>query len=138
MTSTSTRRTRQSGWLGMVAYGAIMLVIAGMFHAMAGLVALVDNDYWLVRSQELVVPVGYTTWGWAQLLLGLLAFAAGVGILTGRTWAMVSGVLIAALSAVANLVFMAAAPTWSAVLIVIDVLVIYALVVHGRQMTPSA
>jgi hypothetical protein len=41
---------------------------------------------------------------------------------------------LALLSVLANFTFMAAYPLWSTTIIVIDILVIYALVVHGREM----
>jgi hypothetical protein len=45
----------------------------------------------------------------------------------------VLGVLIAALSAWSSMLFLGAYPIWSTILIVIDVLVIYALVAHGKD-----
>jgi hypothetical protein len=47
-------------------------------------------------------------------------------------WARVVGIIIALLSALANIAFLAAYPIWSTIIIAIDVLVIYALAVHGR------
>lgn len=124
----------RSGWLGMAAFGAIMLFLAGLFQVLAGLVGLFNDQYWLVRSPDLLVGVDYTTWGWFHLLLGLLALCVGAGVYVGRTWAVVAGVGLALLSAVVNLAFMAASPTWSTVVIVLDVLVIFALVGHGTQL----
>jgi multidrug transporter EmrE-like cation transporter len=42
-------------------------------------------------------------------------------------------VILAILNTVTNMVFAAAYPVWSAIAIAVDVLVIYALVVHGRE-----
>jgi hypothetical protein len=47
------------------------------------------------------------------------------------------GILLAALSALANLVFIEAYPVWSIIIITVDVLVIYALTVHGRELRGS-
>jgi hypothetical protein len=44
------------------------------------------------------------------------------------------GIVLAALSAVDALIFSNAAPVWSVIIIVVDVLVIYALTVHGGVM----
>jgi hypothetical protein len=47
------------------------------------------------------------------------------------------GVLLAGLSALANLVFIEAQPIWSVMIITVDVLVIHALIVHGRKLRSS-
>lgn len=124
-----------SAWVGMAMFGGMMLMVAGTFHAMAGLVGIFNDSYWLVPSQQLVVSVDYTAWGWTHLALGVLAVAAGAGILAGRSWARVTGVVLAAISALVNLAFMAAFPIWATLIIALDVLVIYALVAHGKEIT---
>ena len=43
----------------------------------------------------------------------------------------------AALSAIVNLMFLAAYPVWSIIVIALDVVVIYALTVHGREAKAS-
>lgn len=42
--------------------------------------------------------------------------------------------ILAGLSAIVNLLFIEAYPIWSVIVITVDVLVIYALTVHGREM----
>jgi hypothetical protein len=44
------------------------------------------------------------------------------------------GVILAGLSALVNMAFIGAYPVWSLIIITVDVLVIYALIVHGREM----
>ena len=124
-----------SGWVGMAMFGGVMMMVAGTFHAMAGLVGIFNDSYWLVPSSDLVITVDYTAWGWVHLILGALAIAAGAGILAGQAWARVTGVVLAVLSALVNLAFMAAFPLWATLIIAIYVLVIYALVAHGREIT---
>jgi hypothetical protein len=75
----------------------------------------------------------YTAWGWTHLLLGVVAVAAGFGVLLGQMWARVAGIVIALLSALVNIAFVSAYPVWSTIIIATDVLVIYALAVHGRE-----
>jgi hypothetical protein len=126
-----------SGWAGMAAFGGVMLMVAGVFHAMAGLVGIFNDSYWLVSSQQLVITVDYTAWGWVHLGLGVLAIAAGAGILGGQTWARVTGVVLAVLSALVNIAFLAAYPLWAMLIIALDVLVIYALVAHGKELSST-
>jgi len=124
-----------SGWVGMVVFGGLMMIVAGTFHAMAGLVGLFNDSYWLVPSSDLVVTVDYTTWGFVHLIIGVLAIAAGAGILAGQAWARVAGVVLAVISALVNIAFLAAFPLWAMLIIALDVLVIYALIAHGKEVT---
>jgi hypothetical protein len=125
--------TAQTGWVGWVVFGAMMMILLGSFHAIAGLVALFDETYFVAPNQDLVVTVSYDTWGWVHLIGGLIALAAGFGLFTGATWARVLGVVVAMVSAVVNLAFLAAFPVWALMMITLDVLVIYAITAHGAE-----
>jgi hypothetical protein len=110
------------------------MILIGAFQAIIGLVALFKDEYYVVRASGLVVNVDYTAWGWTHLLLGILLFAAGCGACVGQTWARAIGVILALISAVINMAFIAAYPVWSILIITLDVVVIYALIVHGREL----
>ena len=57
---------------------------------------------------------------------------------SGQTWARVVAVIVAILSAFVDMVFLPAYPIWSAIIIAIDVLVIWAVTVHGSEVkTPT-
>ena len=123
----------ESGWVGWIAFAGTMMVLLGSFHAIQGLVALFNDEYFLVAQSGLVVTADFTAWGWAHLILGLIVVAAGASLFTGHMWARIIGVLLALFSAVVNLAFLAAYPLWSAIMIVLDVLVIWAITVHGSE-----
>jgi vacuolar-type H+-ATPase subunit I/STV1 len=123
--------TTRSGWYGWIAFAAIMMLMLGVFHAVAGLVALFRDDYFLVTQSGLVIDASYTTWGWTHLILGILVAAAGAALVSGATWARVVAVVAAMLSAVVNLAFLSAYPLWSVIMIALDILVIYAVTAHG-------
>src|SRR5215212_4904775 len=126
-------RREPTGWVGMVLFGGIMMVMVGGFQIMQGLVALFRDEYYLVTRNGLVVSIDYTAWGWTHLVLGVVAVATGIGVVVGQMWARVMGIIIALLSALVNIAFMSAYPIWSTIIIAVDVLVIYALVAHGRE-----
>ncbi|HET6533882.1 MAG TPA: hypothetical protein VFH03_25130 [Actinoplanes sp.] len=128
---------RATAWVGMVLFGGIMMMMVGGFQLIQGFVALFKDDYYLVTRNGLVLNIDYTTWGWTHLLIGLIAVATGIGVLLGQMWARVLGIIIAVLSALANIAFLAAYPIWSTIIIAADVLVIYALAVHGREVTSA-
>jgi hypothetical protein len=126
-----------TGWTGWVVFASFMMFLVGAFQAIQGLVALFDDGFYLVTPSNLVVDVNYNVWGTVHLIIGVLLLLSGAGVLTGNLAARTVGVILAALSAVANLVFIEAYPFWSIIIITVDVLVIYALTVHGRELRDS-
>jgi hypothetical protein len=127
-----------SAWTGWVVFGAMMMILLGSFQAIAGLVALFDEGYYLVVNDELLVSVNYDTWGWTHLVIGLVALAAGLGLMTGAMWARVLGVAVAMISAIVNLAFIAAFPLWALMMITLDVIIIYAITAHGGELKSTA
>ena len=124
----------RTGWAGWAVFAGVMLIVVGAFQAIDGLVALFRDEVYLVRSNGLVVNVDFTAWGWVHLILGLVLVAAGAAIFSGRIWGRTVGVIAAVISAVLNFAYMASYPVWSTLIIAIDVLVIYALIAHGREL----
>ena len=121
-----------TGWLGWIYFAGFLMMVVGVLQMINGFTALLSDTYFLVRDTQLVV-FDYTTWGWTHLLLGLVVLMAGTAVISGQVWGRVVGVMLAMLGIVAHFAFMQAYPIWSVIAIVIDVLIIYALTVHGRE-----
>lgn len=121
---------RSDRWAGWAVFGAIMLTIAGSVNVMQGLVALLDEGYFLVPSGDDLLLVDYSVWGVVSLLWGSLAIAAGLGIFASKGWARWSAVAIAGVSILLQIGFLSAYPIWSGLIIAFDVLVILALTAH--------
>jgi hypothetical protein len=68
------------------------------------------------------------------MLWGVVVLFAGFGIFKGAVWARTVGVAAAMISAIANFAFIPYQPVWSIIIITVDVLVIWALIVHGREL----
>jgi hypothetical protein len=130
----SYEESEATGWTGWIAFAGAILVMVGILHALQGLVALFKDDYFLVGKNGLIVNVDYTTWGWTQLIFGIVVAFAGSSLWAGRMWARIVAVIIAMLSIVVNIGFLAAFPIWSTIVIALDVLVIWAVMVHGKEM----
>jgi hypothetical protein len=135
--STYSTAPEPTGWTGWVFFASSMMFLLGLFQIVEGLVAVFDDGYYHVTEDGLVVNVDYTAWGWVHILVGVLLLASSAGVLTGNLAARTVGVVLAGLSALLNLLFIEANPIWSTIIITIDVLVIYALTVHGREMANS-
>lgn len=127
----STGTTTGAGWYGLIVFAGVVMIMLGIFHAIAGLVALFQDEYYLVPKDGLVISADFTAWGWTHLVLGALVAIAGGALLTGAMWARVVAIVLALISAVVNLAFLSAYPVWSAIMIALDILVIYAVTVHG-------
>lgn len=119
------------GWAG---FAGIMLIMIGAFHVVAGLIA-VANDTFYVVGPEYIFQFDVTTWGWVHLVGGGLVVLSGFGIFSGNVAARTVGVVVAALSALVNFAWLPYAPLWSSIMIAIAVAVIWALTVHGRDVT---
>jgi hypothetical protein len=122
--------TWAKGWL---LFAAVMLMMVGVFHAMAGLVALFDDTYYVV-GREWIFEFDVTAWGWIHLIGGVLLVMSGFGIYSGNVAARTVGVIAAALSAIANFAWLPYQPVWSSIMIAVAVAVVWALTVHGRDL----
>jgi hypothetical protein len=125
---------RQYGW---ALFAVVMLFLAGGFQIVNGLIALFRSGTYEVGSNGLVLDVDYETWGWIHLGLGVLAVLAALGLMRGHVWAAIVGVTLAAFSAVAYLTFIPAFPALCLVVIALDLLVIFAITVHGGDLKDS-
>ena len=92
------------------------------------------NDFYVV-SQKWVFQFNVTTWGWVHILIGVIAILAGAGLFSGAVWARAVAVIVAGISIIANFVWLPYYPVWALLIIVVDFFVIWALVLHGRDVT---
>ena len=124
---------RPSGWaVGWIMFAAIMMLLIGFFHVIAGLVAIVDDNFY-VATKEYVFQFDRTTWGWVHLIFGIVVFLAGLSLFKGAIWARTVGVILGVVSAVVGFAWLPWYPIWGIVIVVIAVSVIWALTVHGRD-----
>lgn len=118
--------------VGLTMFTAVMMFIIGSFQMIAGLTAVLNDEFFVV-TQEWVFKFDVTTWGWIHLILGAVIFLAGLGLFGGQVWARTIGVILAAVSAVLCFAWLPWYPVWSILVIALDVFVIWALTVHGRD-----
>jgi hypothetical protein len=128
------RERKASGWaVSFTLFAAIMMLMAGTFQALAGLVAIFQNEFY-VATRNYLFQFDATTWGWIHLVVGLVVAFAGWGLLSGRTWARVVGITLALVSAIANFLFIPYYPFWALTVITLDIFVIWALTAHGHDL----
>lgn len=118
---------------GVAMFAAVMLMIIGAFHALNGLSAIIDDKFYVVTPNYLY-SIDVTTWGWIHLIFGIIVAAAGIYLLRGAFWAVIVGIIAAVLSAILNFLFIPYYPFWSLLIIALDIVVIWALAMHGREL----
>jgi hypothetical protein len=125
--------TKPSGWaVGWTTFAAFMMLLIGSFHAIAGLIAIIDDTFY-VATREYVFQFDRTTWGWIHLILGIVVFLAGLALFSGAVWARIVGVILALISAVVGFAWLPWYPIWGIVFIATAAAVIWALTAHGRD-----
>lgn len=130
---TSSYRTETSGW---VLFAATLFAIVGVFNFIQGIVFLVE-DTWTVLAPDAILVFDLTTWGWILLILGVVEMVVAWGILSAQTWAQIVGIILATVAAVLNLLSISIYPIWGLIVLALQVLVIYALAVHGDEVAPE-
>jgi hypothetical protein len=118
--------------VGITVTAAVILILAGVLHAMQGVVGLANNEFY-VTTQNWIFKFDTTTWGWVHILVGLVAIGTGIGLFYGAVWARTLGVIVAAVSIFANFVWLPYYPVWAILIIAFDFFVIWALTAHGRD-----
>jgi hypothetical protein len=131
--SSSTRTT--FAW-GVSTFAGAMLAIVAIFQILEGIAAIAKDDIY-VRGIDYTYEFDVTAWGWVHLIVGVIALGTGIGVVVGQTWAYVTGVVIAFLSALANFAFLPHYPVWSIVVIAFDVLVVWALCTRISRGDPT-
>lgn len=132
--------TRQENYsdaaVGWTIFASILLIMIGVFQAISGLVAIVNDTFYVV-GEVWIFQFDISTWGWIHLLIGLVLALAGFFLFRGAMWARVVGIVFASIAAIANFAWLPWYPLWSIIIITVSVFVIWALSVHGRDITQA-
>jgi hypothetical protein len=124
---------QRTGWTGWISFAGVIMIIAGSLNLFYGIIAAV-NDEWVVWTNRGDVYLDVSQWAWVHIILGAVVLLAGIGVFSGNILARTVGVIVASLSLIANFFFIPVYPIWAILVIVLDVLVIWALTAHGGEM----
>ena len=125
---------RVTGWVGWGWFAGVILIIAGAIDAIYGLIAIFQPDAYFVVTSGTLFLLDVQGWGWWHLLIGILLILVALALFTGATWARVIAVILASLNAVGHIFLLPTQPWWSMIVIALDIFVIYALTVHGKEL----
>ncbi|GEM33929.1 hypothetical protein NN3_49360 [Nocardia neocaledoniensis NBRC 108232] len=102
-----------------------LLLVDGVLAILRGIAGLAGDEIF-------GTPTGYTfrldatAWGWIHLAVGIGGVAVALGLILSATWARLITIGLAALSIVVNFLSLPYCPWWSAILLGLDVAIIWA------------
>lgn len=124
----------RSGW---VLFATTVFVIAAVMDVIYGLTAIINNE-WIVFAADEVWYLDISAWGWITLIVGVLGLIVAWGVYAGQTWARVVGIIVAALAAISAFIIIPYFPVWGVAILATWVLAIWALAVHGDEVSVDA
>jgi hypothetical protein len=126
MNSPSERHPVKQGLAGGTVFAAaILLFVVAVLAIFQGISAIVEDEVFVV-GVEYTWKFDLTTWGWIHLIIGIVGVGISIGLFTGASWARIGAVIIAALSIIANFLYLPYYPLWAILIIAIDLVVIWA------------
>ncbi|MFC4377824.1 hypothetical protein ACFO5K_27475 [Nocardia halotolerans] len=127
------QHTLRDGIAAGTSIGAgILLAVVGALQILQGISAVANDDL-IVVGPEYAYQFDLTTWGWWHIVLGAIAVIIAIGLLAGQTWGRVAAMVVAGLSIIANFLWLPYYPWWSILIIVIDIVVIWAVATWRPQ-----
>ena len=129
-------RGRSGVAVGFTYFAAVLMMLSGAFEILQGLSAIIRKHLYVVNS-DYIYKINVTGWGWIHLILGVIVLLAGIALLGGALWARIIGIAMAVLIAVANFLWLPYYPVWAIVIIALNVVIIWALAAHGRDVAAN-
>ena len=120
-----------AGWIG---FAGILMLIIGSIDFFQGLIALIEDEYYVVTSSGFLV-VDLTGWGWIMMIWGVLLVLAGLGLLSTQGWARWFAIVVVSLNVLAQLGFLGNSqyPLWSLTVMALNIIVLYALTARWSE-----
>lgn len=118
--------TGSAAALGGTWLAAVIMTVSGLWSLLTGIAAVANGNFFVV-THNYTYNISITGWGWVNIVVGALVFAAGCALFARQTWARFVGIFLAAISAVMNFLFLPRYPLWAILIIALDVYIIWAL-----------
>src|SRR5687767_3477646 len=126
----------QDSWSGWIVFAGFVILIVGALDMLQGFVGILEDEYVVATSKGLAI-VDVTGWGWITLLWGVLLIFAGLGLLSGASWARWLAIVGVALNAIQQIMFLAnypqAYPLWNILIVALNVIVLFALTARWQR-----
>ena len=116
---------------GWVAFAGIMIAVVGALNVVYGIAAIGNSKFFVNETTYIIHNLN--VYGWVVLIIGAVQVAAGFAIFGRATWARWVGIISASVNILVQLVWIAVYPLAALAVLAIDILVVYALVAHGKR-----
>jgi hypothetical protein len=117
-------------------FAAVMLGLGGVLGLVDGIVAVSKSSFYAADAHYVFSDL--QTWGWILIVVGVAALVAAFYVMSGAEWARWTGIVVAGLQAIAQVMMVQAYPFWSLCVFAVDILVIYGLAAHGGSRARGA
>jgi hypothetical protein len=116
-------------------FAVVVFITLGALNLIDGVAALVQDDYF--KADELLFG-DLSLWGVLYVIIGALQIVTAWLISRGSFTGALIGLCLAGLNMIIALLSIGAYPLWSAIILVGDGVVIYALTVYGDALRPAS
>ncbi|MER7466920.1 hypothetical protein [Streptomyces sp. NPDC097981] len=127
--STTPSSTKNAWASGGTTFAGVLMIVAGAFAIIEGIVAISKDEVYQ-RIGDYTFKFDLTTWGWINLIIGIIVVGTGALILKDLEAGRIAGIVITCLYVIAHFMWLPYTPFWSIVAIGIGVFVIWALCTH--------
>ncbi len=118
------RSARAVAAIASLAAGALLLASAFM-TLLLGVSALATNEL-LAVEPGWTFRLNATVWGWIHIALGIAMALGGIAVMFRWVWARIAAIALAVASMVLFFVWLPYYPVWSAIVIAVDLVIIWA------------
>lgn len=125
-----------SAWVGWIVLAAVLMCLSGAFNIVTGLIAIFADDVY-VKTPSASVALDVTAYGWVHVVWGLVIIGIGLSLTKGYAWARVIAVLVVGINTITQLLELPSYPFYSLLIIVVDLLILWAVIVHGGELRDS-
>lgn len=108
-----------------VVTAAVLALTSGLLSILQGISAVAGDRVFAIVP-DYAYDFGTDTWGWIHIVVGALMVLVALALIAGTTWARITAAVVAALSILGNFLWLPYYPSWSIIVIVVDILVIWA------------
>lgn len=129
MEGRSIQERQPTGW---TVFAGILLFIIGSLDALWGLAAILNDEVVIVGGHGAIIA-DITAWGWIHFILGSAMALTGLGLFAGSSGARWFAVLFVSVNAIAQVSWFPAAPLWSFMIIILDVVILYQLTARWEE-----
>jgi hypothetical protein len=123
------RDAARDGTSGWIAFAGVYLIIAGGLNALWGIAALAKKEHFIEGG---LVFSDLQLWGWIALIVGAVQVLTAVLVLLQNAIGMLMAIVVSMCALFANFLMFGAYPGWSALAMVCNGLVLWAVTVHSE------